>query len=78
MMKRVTAYEALGGTLHSDKAGAAMASILHLIEGANGEKRGKGIGPSEVAFLIKHRDKIVKILSEIDAAEEAPERRCRR
>ena len=71
-MKQVTAYQALGGTLHTDKAGAAMASILHLGKAENNDRLGQSIGEAEVAFIIQHRKKITQILTDIDAPEALP------
>ncbi|MBY6055365.1 hypothetical protein [Leisingera daeponensis] len=76
-MKQVTAYQALGGTLHSDKAGAAMASILHLGKTENNDLRGQSISEAEVAFIIQHRKKIAQILTDIDAPDAQPDCGCR-
>ena len=71
-MKRVTAYEALDGSLHHKKTQAAAASILHLGSSTNNDSRGQSIGAAEVAFLIKNREKIAKILVEIDMKDASP------
>lgn len=71
-MKRVTAYEALDGSLHHKKIDAAAASILHLGLSTDNDVRGQSIGPAEVAFVIKNRQKIENILVEIDM-EDAPD-----
>ncbi|MFV1573679.1 hypothetical protein VXL47_12060 [Phaeobacter sp. JH20_30] len=75
-MKQVTAYKALGGSLHPDKAGAAMASILHLGKTENNDRRGQSISEAEVAFIIKHREKIAQILTDIDAPNAQPDCGC--
>lgn len=75
-MKNVRAYEALDGSLHKSKAGAAEASILHLGKTLNKDQRGQSIGPCEVAFIIEHRKKIAPLLQEIDLPEIEPDYGC--
>ena len=57
--------------------GAAGASIFHIGKTENNDQRGQSIGASEVAFIIQHREKIAKILIEIDAPEAESKNRRR-
>lgn len=77
-MKRVTAYEALDGTCHRSKAGAAKASILHLSVTKNDDARGQSLGSDAIAFIIQHHNQIASILIDIDAEDEAPDCDCLR
>lgn len=72
-MKRITAFEALDGSLHKTKAAAAGASVLHLGVTLNNDQRGASIGDGAVAFLIDNRKKILPILNEIDKPECDPD-----
>lgn len=72
-MKITTAYEALDGSLHKDKEGAAFASIAHIAETENKDSRGVSMGNNSIAFMIEHRNQIGNILRDIDAPDAIPD-----
>ena len=71
-IKRTQAYEALDGSLHKDKPSAAFASLEHLGRTLDNDPQGTCFFGDNIAFVIKHRKKILPILQTIDAPEAKP------
>lgn len=68
-MKKVQAYEALGGSLHKTRRGAAVASLVVLGDTKNDGIRIPVIDWRTAEFIVANRIQIIGMLEEIDMPE---------